>query len=208
VCQEPEPEIVGAFLLSLVLTLFFVKDGPAMWSWFLDRVRHTRREPIDVGGRAAVSSLQRWVRGTAIAGLVDGAIIGLALCVLGVPAALPLALFTCRGAFFPIVGATVAGALAAAVALADSGLRTAIIVVIAVLVVQQVEGDVLLPVIMYRQVSLHPVIILLGFAVGAAIGGLIGALVAVPLTAAISAVRGLDDAPAGADDSQACQDIS
>jgi putative heme transporter len=186
-------EIVGAFLLSLVVTFFFVKDGPKMWSWLLQRVRDERREPIDSAGRAAVSSLQGWVRGTAITGVADGLIIGTALWILGVPAALSLALFTFFGAFFPIVGATVAGALAAAVALADSGPGTAIIVVIVVLVVQQVEGDLLLPLIMYRQVALHPVVILVALAIGAAIGGIVGALVSVPLTAAttaaISAVR-------------------
>lgn len=190
-------EIVGAFFLSLVLSFFFLKDGPQMWSWFLLRVRAARREPIDAAGRAGISSLQGWVRGTAITGVADGAIIGVALWILGVPAAFPLALLTFFGAFFPIVGATVAGALAAAVALADSGLQTALIVVAVVLVVQQVEGDLLLPLVMNRQVSLHPAVILLALAVGAAVGGLIGALVAVPftaaVTAAISAIRHLDD---------------
>ncbi len=189
-------EIVGAFLLSLVLTFFLLKDGPQMWSWFLERVRAERRKPIDAGGRAAVSSLQGWVRGTAIIGVVDAVIIGAALWILGVPAALPLALFTFFGAFFPIVGATVAGALAAGVALADSGPRTAIIVAVVVLVVQQVEGDLLLPLVMYRHVSLHPAVILLALAVGGSVGGITGALVSVPLTAAttaaISAVRALD----------------
>jgi len=192
-------EIVGAFLLSLVLGFFFLKDGPQMWSWFLGRVRSARREPLDAAGRAAISSLQGWVRGTAITGLVDGVIIGAALWVLGVPAALPLALFTFFGAFFPIVGATIAGALAAGVALADSGPQTALIVIVVVLVVQQVEGDLLLPLIMYRQVSLHPAVILLALAIGAAVGGIIGALVSVPLTAAVtaavSAVRDLDSPP-------------
>ncbi len=192
-------EIVGAFLLSLVLGFFFLKDGPQMWSWFLGRVRSARREPLDAAGRAAISSLQGWVRGTAITGVVDGVIIGAALWILGVPAALPLALFTFFGAFFPIVGATIAGALAAGVALADSGPQTALIVIVVVLVVQQVEGDLLLPLIMYRQVSLHPAVILLALAIGAAVGGIVGALVSVPLTAAItsavSAVRDLDSPP-------------
>lgn len=191
-------EIIGAFFLSLVLTFFFVKDGPQMWAWLLARVRPARREPLDEAGRAAVASLQGWVRGTAITGVVDGLIIGLALWVLDVPAALPLALFTFLGAFFPIVGATVAGALAAGVALADSGPQTAIVVAVVVLVVQQVEGDLLLPLVMYRQVSLHPVVILLALATGGAVGGIIGALVSVPLTAAtasaVGAIRQLDAA--------------
>ena len=107
--------------------------------------------------------------------------------VLGVEAAIPLAVITFFAAFLPIIGATLAGALAAAVALATQGPETALIVVLVVLVVQQVEGDILLPVIMYRQVALHPVVVLLALAVGAAIGGVLGAVVAVPLTAAAAA---------------------
>ena len=96
-------------------------------------------------------------------------------------------MITFFAAFVPIVGATLAGALAAAVALTTVGVGTAVIVSVVVLVVQQVEGDVLLPVVMYRQVALHPVVVLLALAVGAAVAGLVGAVVAVPVTACASA---------------------
>ena len=111
------------------------------------------------------------------------AVVGLALVVLGVPGAVPLAVITFFAAFVPIVGATLAGALATAVALTTEGVGTAVIVAIVVLVVQQVEGDVLLPIVMYRQVALHPVVVLLALAIGAAVAGVLGAVVAVPVAA-------------------------
>jgi hypothetical protein len=123
----------------------------------------------------------------AITGLVDGLLIGIALVVLGVPAAIPLAVITAFAAFLPIIGATLAGALAALVALASEGLTTALIVVGVVLVVQQVEGDVVLPVVMRTQVALHPIVILIALAIGGALAGIVGALVAVPVAAAGSA---------------------
>lgn len=180
-------EVIGGFFLAIVLTFFFAKDGAKMWRWLVGKVHPVRRSALDRSGAAAFKALQGWIRGVAITGAVDGFLIGIALVVLGVEAAIPLAVITFFAAFFPIVGATLAGALAAAIALATQGPETALIVVLVVLAVQQIEGDILLPVIMYRQVALHPVVVLLALAVGAAIGGVLGAIVAVPLTASAAA---------------------
>ena len=180
-------EFVGGFFLTIVLTFFFLKDGHGLWNWVLGLLRPVRREKLDLAGRAAFSGLQGWIRGVAITGVVDGLLIGIALVILGVPAAIPLAVLTMFAAFLPIIGATVAGALAALVALASNGLVTALIVVAVVLVVQQVEGDVLLPLVMRTQVALHPIVILVALGVGAALAGIVGALVSLPIAAAGSA---------------------
>ncbi len=180
-------EFVGGFFLTIVLTFFFLKDGHSLWNWVLGLLRPVRREKLDLAGRAAFSSLQGWIRGVAITGVVDGLLIGIALVILGVPAAIPLAVLTMFAAFLPIIGATVAGALAALVALASNGLVTALIVVAVVLAVQQIEGDVLLPLVMRTQVALHPIVILVAIGVGAALAGIIGALVSLPIAAAGSA---------------------
>jgi predicted PurR-regulated permease PerM len=180
-------EIVGGIFLMAVVLFFFLKDGPTMWSWALERIRPVRRPTVDASGRAAISALQGWIRGVAITGVVDGVLIGGAMLALGVPAAVPIAVLTLIASFFPIVGATLAGALAVAIALTSQGLATAIILGVVVLAVQQIEGDVILPVVMRRQVSLHPIVILVSLAVGGALGGILGALVAVPLTASVSA---------------------
>lgn len=198
-------EVVGGFFLMVVLLFFFLKDGPQLWSWLLDRVRPVRRPTVDASGRAAISSLQGWIRGVAITGVVDGTLIGAAMLILGVPAAIPIAVLTVGASFFPIIGATIAGALAVAIALTSEGLVTAIILGFVVLAVQQIEGDVILPVVMRRQVALHPIVILVSLAVGGALGGILGALVAVPLTASVSAaIRAASGlvGPDGADDGE------
>jgi predicted PurR-regulated permease PerM len=191
-------EVVGGAFLMVVVLFFFLKDGPQMWTWLLARIRPVRRPTVDASGRAAIAALQGWIRGVAITGVVDGALIGGAMFLLGVPAALPVAVLTVLASFFPIVGATVAGALAVAIALGAQGLPTAIVLGLVVLAVQQIEGDVILPIVMRRQVRLHPIVILVSLAVGGVLGGILGALVAVPLTASVSAaIRAaaeLDDA--------------
>jgi predicted PurR-regulated permease PerM len=180
-------EVIGGFFLMVVLLFFFLKDGPQMWSWMLSRIRPVRRATVDASGRAAIGSVQGWIRGVAITGVVDGVLIGGAMLILGVPAAVPIAVLTFAASFFPIVGATLAGALAVAIALTSNGVAEAVILGVVVLAVQQVEGDVILPMVMRRQVALHPIVILVSLAVGVALGGILGALVAVPLTAAVSA---------------------
>lgn len=180
-------EMLGATVLALILTFFFVKDGAVMWRWLTERVDADRRPSVDRAGREAFTTLRGYVRGVAVTGVVDAVLIGALLLVLGVPLAVPLAVLTFFGAFFPIVGATVVGAAGALVALVANGPRTAIIVAAGTLVIQQVEGDVVMPAVMKKTVNLHPVVVLVALASGGAIGGIAGAFVAVPLAATIAA---------------------
>lgn len=183
-------EIIGGLFLALVLFFFFVKDGPEMWSWLLSHVRSRRRPTIDVGGRAAFESLQAYMRGVAVTGMVDAILIGIVLAVVGVPLVVPLTVLTFFAAFFPIVGATLAGGLATTVALVTIGVREAVIIAVATLVIQQVEGDVVMPLVMRRQVSLHPAVILVVLGIGGALAGIVGAFVAVPIAAMLTAAAG------------------
>ncbi len=180
-------EIIGASLLSAVLLFFFLKDGPQMWQFVGHRVRRGRRNAVDRAGRAAFRALGGYARGVAIAGTVDAIAVGIVLLVLGVPLAFPLALLTFLGAFLPIVGAAAVGALSTVVALVTVGPEAAVVLLIATIVIQQVEGDIVLPLAMGAQVRLHPAAVLVSLALGGALAGIVGAFVAVPLAAMASA---------------------
>jgi putative heme transporter len=99
---------------------------------------------------------------------------------------LPLAVLTFLGGFFPIVGAAVAGFAAAMVALVSNGLPAALLVVGAVILVQQLEGNLLQPLIVGRSVKLHPVAVLLSLTAGGVLWGVAGAFLAVPLAAVLA----------------------
>jgi predicted PurR-regulated permease PerM len=116
---------------------------------------------------------------------IDATGIGLALVVIGVPLVLPLTLLTFVSAFVPLIGATVAGAAAVLVALAAGGPVDALLVLAAVIAVQQAEGNLLEPLIMSRALRLHPVVVLVAVTAGGLLGGVAGALVAVPVTAVL-----------------------
>ena len=193
-------EVIAGLLLGLVLLFFFLKDGSRIWSWLVDLLPSRHREDAQEVGRRGWSTLGHYLRGVALVALFDAVVIGVALAVLGVPLVLPLAVLTFFSAFFPLVGAVTAGFVAALVALVSEGVVTALIVVAVITAVQQLEGDVIYPVVVGRIIELHPVAILLVLTAGAVMAGVIGALFAVPVAAvtwtAVKYFRGEADAEA------------
>jgi putative heme transporter len=178
-------ELVTGALLSIVIVFFFVHDGRALWDWTVRLFPSRHRDPIDAAGHRAWDSVSGYARGVAVIAVVDSVLIGLALAIIGVPLVIPLATLVFLGAFVPLVGATVSGAVAALVALITGGVVEASVVVAVIVVIQQLEGDLLYPVIVGRAVSLHGLAILLILTVGSLVAGLVGALLAVPVAAAL-----------------------
>lgn len=174
--------VTGAVLM-IVMLFFFLKDGPLLWNFTQRWFHGTTRAKLAESGDRAVQLLGGYVRGTATVAAVDAVFIGVPLAILGVPLALPLAVIVFVGAFVPIVGASVAGALAALVALVTNGPLIALVVVAVVVLVNQLESNLLQPVVMGRALSLHSLVVLLALAVGTIVSGFFGAILAVPLTA-------------------------
>jgi putative heme transporter len=189
-------EIAVGLLLTMVLSFFLLRDGDRLWAWLLDRAGAERREDVERRGRLVRARLGAYLRGVTLVALFDAVFIGLALVVIGVPFALPLAVLTFITAYVPIVGATVAGAAATLVALVAGGVEDALLVLAAVVVVQQVESQLLSPVVVGRAVRLHPAVVLLAVTAGAIVYGVVGAALAAPLAAAVQAVVAEPDAAA------------
>jgi putative heme transporter len=181
-------EVIAGVLLTLFLVFFFLKDGEKMWAWAAKRAGAGARTHVFEAGGRAWWALGGYMRGQAIVAAVDAIFIGLGIIILGIPFAVPLIVLTFFAGFFPIVGAVTAGAITALVALADQGLVVALIMLAIVIAVQQIESNVLEPVVMSRTVRMHPVVILVALGAGATVAGLIGAFLAVPLAAAATAV--------------------
>lgn len=174
----------GTVLLIVVL-FFFLKDGPRLWE-FVQRPFHGESyERTQRIGRKSVVVLGAYVRGTAAVALVDAVGIFIGLLVLQVPLAIPLAVLIFLLSFIPLLGAVLGGVLAALVALVANGPVVALIVVGIVVVVNQLEGNFLQPVLMGKSMKLHSLVIFLSLAIGASIGGIVGAVLAVPLTAVV-----------------------
>jgi putative heme transporter len=183
-------ELVAGLLLAFVLLFFFLKDGPRIWSWVVSLFAPRRRHQVDQLGRRSWGALAGFLRGQTVVAAFDAFFIGLALIILGVPLVLPLVVITFFGAYIPILGAFVAGLAAVLVALVDDGIITALLVLGAIIFVQQVESNVLAPVVVGRAVHVHPIGVLLSVTAGGVLAGIIGAMVATPLLAMAGAVLG------------------
>lgn len=180
-------EVLFGLFLTLALTFLFLKDGPAMWRWFVTKLRGRARDDVDAAGRAAWNTVGGYVRGLSIVAAFDAIGIGIGLLVLGVPLVVTLATLQFVASYVPTIGALVAGAVAVAVAYSSGGFAVAAMTVVLVVVVQQIGNNVIEPYVMGREVPLHPAVVLIAVTVGAALWGIAGALLFVPLAAAISA---------------------
>lgn len=183
-------EAMTGILLAMFSTLFLLYDGKKVWEWTLKLVPAQARPGVAGAGPRAWRTLTSYVRGTVLVALIDAVFIGLGLWFLEVPMAVPLAVFIFLFAFIPLVGAVISGALACVVALVTNGVFTALMVLVVVLAVQQIEGHVLQPFILGRAVRVHPLAVVLAVAAGGLTAGIGGAVVAVPLVAVANTVVG------------------
>lgn len=176
-------EIVTGAVLVLFTLIFLLQGGRNIYAFVTKIFPVHVRQRVRDAGRAGFHSLIGYVRATFLVALVDAVGIGTGLAIMGVPLALPLASLVFLGAFIPLVGAVVAGALAVVVALIAKGFIYALITLGLVIAVQQLEGHVLQPLVMGRAVSIHPLAIVLVIAAGGVLAGIVGALLAVPTLA-------------------------
>ena len=191
-------EVVTGFFLVLFTLFFFLRDGGQIWSFLCRLLPRDARVPTARAGHYSWHTLVSYVHATVLVAFVDAVGIGIGLVILRVPLALPLAALVFLGAFIPVVGAAVTGAVAVLVALVADGPVSALIVLAIVIAVQQLEGHVLQPLIMGRAVALHPLAVILAIAAGIVVAGIVGGLIAVPLLAVLNtAIRYLVRHPSG-----------
>ncbi|WP_435743214.1 AI-2E family transporter [Nocardioides sp. SYSU DS0663] len=176
-------EILAGFVLAVFTWFFLQKDGSRMWAWFTSWVPEHRLATVDRTGHGVWHVLERYMQGMTMVAFIDAVGIGGTMVVLGVPLAASLTCIVFIGAYVPVVGAFVSGGLAVLVTLVLLGPTEALILLVAVFVVQQVEGNLLQPLVMGKVLNLHPVPIVVAVSVGALIGGILGAVVAVPVLA-------------------------
>jgi len=174
-------ELLTGLIITLLLLFFFLKDGPSMWRWVVSTFGGRQRTRLDEMAHRCYAALTGYVRGLVLVGLADATLIGVGLLALGIPLVAPLMLLTFLAAFIPLIGAFMAGLAAVLIALVSGGVVKALLVFALVLVVQQLEGHLLYPIIMGRTVHVHPIAVILGLATGGILAGIIGVFISVPI---------------------------
>jgi predicted PurR-regulated permease PerM len=179
-------DVLASAFLIFFTTFFFLRDGHAIWTFLIRLLPRAVREPLGSAGEQSWRTLVAYVRATVLVAFIDALGIGIGLTVLRIDLAFPLAALVFLGAFIPIVGATLSGTVAILVALVTHGPFSAFLVLVVVILVQQLEGHVLQPLIMGRAVAIHPLAVIMAIATGVVLAGIIGALVAVPIVAVLN----------------------
>lgn len=176
-------EVALGLILGLIVTFFSLKDGDHFLDWVRRQLPEERQELAARLSTRSWRTLGGYLRGAALLGLVEGIAIAVTIKLVGAELAIPMAVITFLAAFVPVVGAIVAGVLAVLVALATAGGAAAIVVAVVALIVQQLDNDVLAPVVYGRALELHPVVVLLAILAGGSAFGIVGSFLAVPVVA-------------------------
>jgi predicted PurR-regulated permease PerM len=179
-------EFLGGLVLMLFVMFFLIKDGERIWAWLLGAMRTDTARRMDRAGHAAWLAVVYYMRGTIAVAAIHAVVIGLALWIMRVPLALPLAVLVFLAAFVPLIGLLVAGGLAILVTLAAKGWLDAVILLCVLVIEDQLEAHLLQPQVVGRVIRLHPLAVILSLAAGGVLAGIPGAVVAVPIVAVIT----------------------
>lgn len=178
--------ILTGALLSLFILICLLADGAGIWRWTLKLFPRMARPAADAAARNGWATVVDYARTQMFVAGIDAVGIGVGAALLGVPMPIPVALLVFLGSFVPIVGAVVTGAVAVFLALVYNGPVIGLLMLGVVLLVQQLEGHILQPILMGSAVKVHPLAVVLVVAGGAMIAGIPGALFAVPLAAFVN----------------------
>lgn len=180
--------LVAGFFIAMFALFFFLYEGERIWAWAVRLFPRNARARVHSSGVIAWGQLSSFTRATIIVAAVDAFGIGIVAAVLGVPFASGVAVLVFFGAFVPVIGAAISGAVPVLLALVALGPVQALIMLGGVIAVQQLESHVLQPFLLGRAVRVHPLAVILGIAAGVVVAGILGALIAVPLVAVLNAV--------------------
>ena len=192
--------VVTGILICLFTLFFLLAGGAGIWRWVVGLLPPAARVPTHEAFRRGWKALSAYMRTQILVAAVDAFGIAIGMVALGLGSyAVPIWLLVFLFSFIPLVGAIASGAIAVLLVLVLNNWIGAVIMLVIVLAVQQIEGNVLQPFLMGKAVELHPLAVFLGVASGAMVAGIPGALFAIPLLAFVNAtllyVVGRDPSP-------------
>jgi predicted PurR-regulated permease PerM len=182
---------VGTFLLhaflTIVVTFYFLLDGPRMGTFALRLLRPEVRPRAREILADVHEVLGTWLRGQMLLIVLVAAVAYVVLGpILHIPNALAIGVLTGVLEIIPLIGPIVAGGIAALAGFAHGGTGLAIVVIVVYVIIRQVEDQLVMPVVIGRAVHLHPVVTIFAVLVGLSAFGILGGLLGVPVAAALN----------------------
>jgi predicted PurR-regulated permease PerM len=170
------------------MTFFFLSDGKRMLRFAFRELGPERGERLERIGEDVYTAVGGYVAGNLLISVVAGVTSYFAMLILGIPFAVPLAVLVAFFDLIPLVGSTIAGAIIAIVAAIVGFPGKLIAWLIFLVVYQQVENNLIQPVVYRRTVQIHPLIVIVAVLIGGSLLGVLGALLAIPIAATVQIV--------------------
>jgi len=180
--------LVAATVLGVVIALYALLTLPKLRENVRSMAPDHRQDDVLEGLRIVGDSFGAFLRGQLVVAVIVGVVSGVGLWVLDVPSPVLLGVIVGVLDLVPFFGPVVGTALGMALAFAAGGIWLALAVLVLFIVIQQLEGAVLSPLVLGKTVHLPALTVLVAVAAGAALAGVIGMILAVPT---IAAIRGL-----------------
>lgn len=172
-------------ILVIFMSLYWLIAVPSLKRFVLSLVPEQDRKRADETLAEVGRTMGGYVRGAVIDGVIIAILTYIGLLIIGVDYAIVLAVTAGIFELVPVIGPIAATVPIVGVALLDSP-TTGIITLVFWIAMQQVESQILTPVVMRSQTDIHPLLVIFAIFVGGELGGIVGALAAIPLAGAIS----------------------
>jgi predicted PurR-regulated permease PerM len=177
-------EIVFSTATVFVIVFYWLTEKRHIKRFIFSQVPKDKRARSNEVWENVENKLGAWMRGQLVLMLFIGILAGIGYTIMGLKFAFALAVFAGLTELIPIIGPFLGGAPAVLVALTQD-LTTTIVVVIYIVILQLVEGNVLVPRIMEKAVGVSPLTVIIGILIGSTLAGIGGALLAVPVAATV-----------------------
>ena len=182
--------VILILILAPIFAFYLLVDLPSIKRNTEALIPEAARPEVMLIGRQINAAVGGFFRGQLVVALIVGIMSSIALAIVDVPFWLLLGMVAGLFNIIPLVGPYIGGIPALLVALTTREPITGLWVVVAMVVVQQIDNHFISPVVMHRVVKLHPVLVMLALLLGGTLGGFFGLLVAVPATAILKIVGG------------------
>ncbi len=180
-------EVIFSFVTVFVIAFYWLTERTFVKRFAFSLVPDDQRSNARLLWQNIESKLGAWARGQLFLMLFIGVLAGLGYAIMGLKYALVLAVFAAITELIPLVGPYIGGAPAVLVALTQDPVL-ALVVLVYIVVIQLIEGNILVPRIMNSAVGVTPLTVIVGILVGSALAGIAGALLAVPIAATIQVI--------------------
>jgi predicted PurR-regulated permease PerM len=172
----------------LTMTFFLLRDGGRIVGFLFGLARPERERRLRAIAGDVYRSVSGYVAGNLLISLIAGTTTYVALEILGVPFAVPLAVLMAFLDLIPLIGATIGGVVVGIVTAFTDFPTATIVWAIVFVVYQQVENNLLQPVVYRRTVDVHPLLVIVAILIGAGLLGVLGALIAIPIAATVQII--------------------